>query len=210
MNDVEMAAPDGPARVHLREAPAGGAMKTRQRTRPRRKQSQRRSKKEPAASPHSPVGDVERRPVETTLPEAIANARRMPSFIFATGDPRYDLSRLAMDFEGPVEKNLALAELRRYEALRGGDVGERILSYLRLRSESSAPAVRERGKLPKSVLAKNVIEHPIGKLKRDGSRFTVNDRVAALKRDGVVITRSALAKRLKAFQEPQHGSAPAS
>jgi hypothetical protein len=75
----------------------------------------------------------------------------------------------------------------------------------RFRSATSSlsPSMRRRGKLPAEALAEHLRMHPIGKRKRDGSSFSDNDRVAALRREqGIEITRTALVKRLGPIRKP--------
>jgi hypothetical protein len=114
-------------------------MATRRRAR-RKQQPQRRSKNTAGAKAERELTTTIE-PRERSLPEVLADVQRMPRLIFNAGDPRAELARLAMEFKGPEDENRALFELRKHEALMGGDVGEHVRAYLRVRSEGAGPNV---------------------------------------------------------------------
>jgi hypothetical protein len=153
----------------------------------------------PDAPPLSPSAQRQQR---RTLDEALANARRMPRMIFASGDPRVELVGHAMSFRGPISENLALWELRKMEALMGPghtNYGQRILDYLRIQEEERSarqaptiPAKSGKFKLPPAALADHMKKYP------RSSGLSGEDRIKILLREhGVRITRSALVKRLR-------------
>jgi hypothetical protein len=162
-----------------------------------------------------------RRTTSSRIPIAtVRDLMRLPQPTPETDEQRSERLRRLLSPHGHDPRNMfhALAceacHRAMMDAVEDADLHDEVRRELRreeIRREvsgSGASRPRRRGPLSAAALAEHMARHATAKRNPDGSRFTDNQRVAALKREqGITVSRTTLVRHLGPFRRPP---APAS